>query len=105
MTAAQIQKFMPSTTVITSSADWLRDEGENIAQQLQVASVSCGVIRLVGSLHDAEIFVGARTSPTVELVMLMLAGKLREVLIDANEVMESLEAQEVTRISKRKRQY
>ncbi|KAK4541412.1 hypothetical protein LTR36_008013 [Oleoguttula mirabilis] len=81
MTASQLAEFMPPTTIVTAGADWLRDEGEKFAQQLQTAGVECGVVRGIACLHDAEVFVVSRKSPTAKLVMIMVAGKLREVLL------------------------
>ncbi|KAK4947360.1 hypothetical protein LTR10_013728 [Elasticomyces elasticus] len=80
MTPAQAKEFMPSTTIVTAQNDFLRDQGEDFAKLLQTAGVDCGVVQGVAILHDAVVFNLSRTSPTVELIMIMVAGKLREVL-------------------------
>ncbi len=80
MTSAQAREFMHPTTIVTAQGDWLRDQGEDFARLLQTAGVPCGVIQGVAIIHDAWIFNVARTSPTVELIMIMVAGKLKEVL-------------------------
>ncbi|KAK5125306.1 hypothetical protein LTR85_000415 [Meristemomyces frigidus] len=85
MTPSQLKRFMPPTTIVTASVDWLRDEGEKFAQQLQTAGVECGVIREIGCLHVTEGFVASRKSPTAELIMAMTAGKLQEVLLRQEE--------------------
>lgn len=83
MTQQQAQEFMPPTTIVTSQADWLRDQGQDFAQLLQTAGVACGVVQGVAILHIAEVWNGTRTSPTVELIMMMVAAKLRQVFLPA----------------------
>lgn len=87
MKPEEVKATMPSTTIISSQADWLRDQNEEFAKLLQDSGVSCGVVRAVGSLHDAEVFQVSRESPTVELVMFAIAGKIREVLCTAVEAL------------------
>ncbi|KPI45616.1 putative alpha/beta hydrolase [Cyphellophora attinorum] len=80
MTAAQAKEFMPPTTIVTGQADYLRDQGEDFARLLQTSGVECGVLQGVALLHDSVVFNLARKSPTVELIMIMVAGKIKEVL-------------------------
>jgi acetyl esterase len=80
MTAAQAKEFMPPTTIVTGQADYLRDQGEDFAKLLQTSGVECGVLQGVALLHDSVVFNLARKSPTVELIMIMVAGKIKEVL-------------------------
>ena len=94
MTPAQAKQFMPPTTIITGQADWLRDQGQDFAKLLQSAGVACGVIQGVAILHDAAIFDLARTSPTVELIMVAIAGKLEEALAPAAVGTGSLKKQD-----------
>ena len=82
MTADQLKKYMPPTTIVTSEIDGLRDQGEEFARALQRAGVPCGIVRAVGCLHDVEIFHLARDSATAELIMTMISGKLRQLLFD-----------------------
>jgi len=84
MIPKQAKEYMPSTTIITAQADWLRDQGQNFAKLLQTAGVECGVLQAVACVHDCEVFNVSRTSPTVELIMLAVAGRLREVLAPRN---------------------
>lgn len=79
MTKEQARAFMPSTTIVTSEIDGLRDQGEEFAKLLQSAGVSCGVVRAIGCLHAVQIFRQARDSPTAELIIDMVAGKLRRL--------------------------
>lgn len=87
MKPEEVKDSMPSTTIVTSQVDWVRDQGEDFAKLLQDSGVTCGIIRAVGSLHDAEVFQVTRESPTVELVILAIAGKVREVLFPAVEAL------------------
>lgn len=80
MTKDQVKTYMPPTTIITSEIDGLRDQGEDFAKLLQSADLSCGVLRAIGCLHDVEIFHHARDSPTSELIMCMIAAKVRQLL-------------------------
>jgi acetyl esterase len=80
MTPAQLKEFMPPSTIITAENDWLRDEGQNFARLLQIAGVECGVIQEVACVHDSVIFNASRSSPTVQLALLAVTGKLKEVL-------------------------
>lgn len=80
MTKEQAVKFMPPTTIITYAVDLLRDNGEQFAQLLQTAGVECSVIRLVACTHDTVSFNKSRKSPTSELAMIAISGKVREVL-------------------------
>ena len=67
--------------IVTSEIDGLREQGEGFAKALQKAGVPCGVVRAVGCLHDVEIFHLARESDTAELIMTMVAAKLRRLLL------------------------
>jgi len=85
MTQQQAKDFMPPTTIITQQADWLRDQGQDFAQLLQTAGVSCGVMQGVAILHVAEVWNQTRTSPTVELIMMLVAAKVKQVLLIPTE--------------------
>jgi len=80
MSEEEVKKYMPPTTLIVADQDPFKDQNEAFAKLLQTAGVSCGVVQAFGSFHDVEIFHQARDSPTVELVMFAIAGKLREVM-------------------------
>lgn len=86
MTAEQIKSYMPSTTIVTSQADWLRDQGQDFAKLLQQAGVSCGVVQGVAILHVAEVWNLTRDSPTVELLMMMVAAKVKQLLLPSTTV-------------------
>jgi len=79
MTPQQIKQYMPSTTIVTSQADWLRDQGQDFARALQTAGVPCGVVQGIAIIHIAEVWNLTRDSPTVELIMMMVAAKVKEV--------------------------
>jgi acetyl esterase/lipase len=81
MSAKQAKTFMPSTTIVTSQIGWLRDQAHAFAQLLQTSGVACGVVEAFASLHICEVLIGARTSPTPELIMIAIAGKLQKVLL------------------------
>ncbi|KAK3672950.1 hypothetical protein LTR78_007060 [Recurvomyces mirabilis] len=80
MTTQQAKEFMPSTTIITGQADWLRDQGQDFGQLLQMAGVPCAILQEVACLHICEVSKRSRTSPTVELVMIDVCGKIKEVM-------------------------
>ena len=81
MTTEQAKQYMPSTTIITSDNDSLKTQGEDFARLLQSADVSCGIAQAGGSLHDVQVFCRARDSPTADLIMTLISGKLRAVLL------------------------
>ena len=76
----QLRASIPPTTLVTTEADWLRDEGEQFAAKLQQSGVECAFLRAGASVHDVELFRGARDSPTAKAVMSLVATKLKEVL-------------------------
>ncbi|KAK5175444.1 uncharacterized protein LTR77_000583 [Saxophila tyrrhenica] len=80
MSAEEAKEYMSPTTMIISDQDPFKDQNEAFAKLLQTAGVSCGVIQAFGSMHDVEVFQHARDSPTAQLVMLAVCGKLREVM-------------------------
>ena len=80
LTPAQMRSYLPPTTLVTSEADWLRDEGERFAVQLQQSGVECAFLRAGACVHVAEVFKGARESPTAKAVMRLVAATLRGVL-------------------------
>lgn len=73
---------MPPTTIVTAQNDWLRDQGARFARKLQAAGVDCGVIQENACLHDCDVFVQSRASPTVQLAMSAIALKLQDALKD-----------------------
>ena len=80
MTNAEIKKFIPPTTIITSSADPLRDEGEEFAAKLQGAGVRCGVVRGIGVIHDTVVWAMTQTNPTARILMTVIAGQVKQAL-------------------------
>lgn len=80
MSAEEAKGYMPSTTLVISDQDPFRDQDEAFVKLLQTAGVPCGVVMAVGSLHDVEVFHQAREGETAELVMLAIAGKMKNVL-------------------------
>lgn len=83
MTKEQAKAYLPPTTIVTSEIDGLRDQGEEFARLLQWAGVRCGVIRAIGCLHAVQIFRQARDSPTAELIVDMVVGKLRRLYAES----------------------
>ena len=79
MSSEDAAKYMAPTTLIISDQDPFKEQNEALARLLQNAGVSCGVVQAFGSLHDVEIFSHARDGPTAQLIMTLLAGKLKEV--------------------------
>lgn len=80
MTFEDAKKYMPPTTMTISDQDPFKDQNKAFAKLLQTASVPCGVVQAFGSLHDVEVFHGARESPTAELLMLAICGQLKTIL-------------------------
>lgn len=80
MTADEASAYMPSTTMITSQHDAFRPEDEAFAKLLQTAGVACGHLQAFASLHAVQLFNHSRTSPTSEMIMAAIAGKLKDIL-------------------------
>lgn len=73
---------MPPTTVIVSSVDPLRSEGEAYARLLQGAGVDCALIRAEGQLHDSPILVATQGSATVQAILGMIGAQLKRALVE-----------------------
>ncbi|KAK4553501.1 hypothetical protein LTR86_009297 [Recurvomyces mirabilis] len=108
MSTQQVKEFMPSTTIITGQADWLRDQGQDFGQLSQTAGVPCAILQEVACLHICEVFNKSRTSPTVELVMIGVCGKIKEVMsfdqkVDSEHQVEHEKAENGKPAKRRKR--
>ncbi|KAK8073328.1 hypothetical protein PG994_004227 [Apiospora phragmitis] len=68
------------TLIITSSADILRDEAEELGEKLQKAGRDVAVLRAHGQIHDSAVIEVTRSGPTPKMVMTLITASLKQRL-------------------------
>ena len=76
----EVTKRFPPTLVVASAVDILRDDGQAFGKKLQKAGVSCSVIQMEFSLHDAVLLEPTRTGPTAQTAIRAAASELSNAL-------------------------
>jgi acetyl esterase len=78
--SAKHAKLQPTTLIVVSSADLLRDDGLLYGEILQRNGVDVAIFTGHGQVHDSEIFEAIRISETPRVVVRMVAGEIRNAL-------------------------
>jgi acetyl esterase len=78
--SAKHAKLQPTTLIVVSSADLLRDDGLLYGETLQRNGVDVAIFMGHGQVHDSEIFEATRMSETPRAVVRMVAGEIRNTL-------------------------
>lgn len=68
------------TLIITSSADILRDEAEELGERLQKAGRDVAILRAHGQIHDSAVIEVTRSGPTPKMVMTLVTASLKQRL-------------------------
>lgn len=68
------------TLIITSSADILRDEAEELGEKLQKAGRDVAILRAHGKIHDSAVIEVTRSGPTPKMVMTLVTASLKQRL-------------------------
>lgn len=71
--------FAP-TLIVTSSADILRDEAEELGERLQKAGRDVAVIRAHGQMHASAVIEATRSGSTPKMVMTLVTAALKQRL-------------------------
>ncbi|CAE7187463.1 hypothetical protein P3342_008743 [Pyrenophora teres f. teres] len=75
-------KKQPSTLIINSAADPLRDDGILYGEILQRAGVDCTIVTGHGQLHDSLVFEALRGSATPKAMVRLMAAQIKNASED-----------------------
>jgi acetyl esterase len=79
ISAAQA-KLQPTTLIINSSVDILRDDGLLYSKILQSNGVDCAVFTSHGQIHLSEVFEATRQSETPKVVVRLMCEEIRRAI-------------------------
>jgi acetyl esterase len=77
---AKHAKAQPTTLIVNSGADLLRDDGILYGQILQRAGVDVAIFTTHGQLNDSEVLEATRLSETPKVVVRMMSQEIREAI-------------------------
>lgn len=70
---------LPATLVITDQNDVLRDEGEALAQKLNLAGVQTSSVRINGTIHDFLMLNALVDSAPTKAALWLISGALKSI--------------------------